>query len=100
MEAPFKVGEVVIGQNFVIDIEYNGMEAIVISAPEFTGIIYPDGLIETCNACEVKWESGLREWQKISHLRRRKPPATDTGERTFMAEIRKLAAPQRVGEPA
>lgn len=35
-------------------------------------------------------------------LRRRKPPTTDSSERAFMDQIRKLAdkAPQLVGEPA
>lgn len=100
MSAPFKVGDVVIGQHFVVNLECNGQEAVVISAVEFGGFRNADGTPEECNACEILWADGTQEWQKPYHLRLRKPPAADSHERTFMRKWRDMSgkAPQRQGE--
>lgn len=99
----FKIGEILIGQNHVMTTDRNGMECEIIGALEMrAGRIGGVGPIETSLAYRVRWADG-KEWgAKPVHLRRRKPPAADSHERTYMQMWRDMAskAPQREGVPA
>lgn len=94
----FKVGEILVGQNHIINTEKNGMECEVIGDLVMrTG--YPGGLNlppETKLQYLVRWANG-QEWNACpQYLRRRKPPTT--GEQSIMSLL--LTTPQREGAPA
>jgi hypothetical protein len=103
MSEQFKVGEVVIGCNHISHPEYNGCEAVVTSPLEFAdGINLRTGERSCDFRYTVWWADGSVTRALPVHLRRRKPPAADSNERTFMQKWRDMAdkAPQRVEVPA
>lgn len=101
MSAPFKVGEVVIGQSHMATTDLNGMEGEVIGGLMMrTGRVGGRPIIETRLQYLVRWADG-REWNATpQYLRRRKPPAADSNERMYVQKWRDMAgkAPQRQGE--
>jgi hypothetical protein len=97
MSEQFKVGEVVIGQNFVFSTHRNGMEAEIIgglSEREGWDEVTLEYYASTCY--EVLWADGRITIQEPHYLRRRKPPTT--GEESVLALFKRT--PQREGEPA
>lgn len=102
MSAPFKVGEILVGQDFFRNPRRNGMECEVVGGLALHHWrCTTTGEIGKGMNYEVKWSDGSVTVQAPHQLRRRRPPAADSHERTFMADIHKLAdkAPQKVGEP-
>lgn len=72
----FKVGEVAVGQNFVVHPEYNGMEVIV------TRVI--DGELEMCDGeifvgvyYRTEWANGHKDYHPSRYLRKKRPPESD-----------------------
>lgn len=101
MSAPFKVGEVVIGCNHISHPEYNECEGVVTSPLEFSdGINLRTGEHSRDFRYTVRWADGSATRALPIHLRRRKPPASHTGERMFWQQLRDLADRLREGEPA
>jgi hypothetical protein len=102
MSAGFKVGEILIGQNFVDARWRNGMECVVMSPFFLVALGFSDGTSETCYACRVQWTDGDFGRQPARRLRRHKPPAADSNERMHMQQWRDMAgkAVQPVGEMA
>jgi hypothetical protein len=100
MSAPFKVGEVVEGCNHIYDTHLNGMQCEITGGLAIRNGINPLGVAQDASAYLVRWPSGIETNTEPRYLRRRKPPASHTGERMFMQQMRDLAgkAPQRVGE--
>jgi hypothetical protein len=95
--APFKVGEIAIGQHFADFPEHNGEDLLVIESARFGPTIDKmDRVIRTGVTYEVESTRGERFHCDPSHLRRRKPPST--GEQSVMQMF--VDAPLRVGEPA
>jgi hypothetical protein len=102
MSAPFKVGEVVIGCNHISHPEYNGCEGVVISPLEYgEGVNLRTGEFSRDFRHAVQWADGSFSRALPSYLRRRRPPAADSNERTFMQKWRDMSgkAPQRQGVP-
>jgi hypothetical protein len=100
MGEQLKVGDVVIGQHFTVNLECNGQEAVVISPVKLGIFNCADGSVGFFHACEILWADGCQEWQKPYRLHLRKPPASDANERMHVQKWRDMAgkAPQRVGE--
>lgn len=74
----FKVGEVAIGQNFVNNTKYNGMECTVVSALDLvTTRHHITGEVTTAYRYGVKWADGWLTYQESHYLRKRRPPASD-----------------------
>jgi hypothetical protein len=103
MTSPFKPGEIAIGQNFADFPEHNGEDLLVIEAARFGPTIDKmDRVVRTGVTYKVESTNGEQFHCDPSHLRRRKPPAADSNERTFMQKWRDMAdkAPQRIEVPA
>lgn len=99
----FKLGEVVIGQGFVSHPQYNGLECeIVEELRHRDGRLLRDNSLIKASFYKVRWSNGEENGVFPQNLRRRKPPASDSHERTYMQMWRDMAgkAPQPVGEPA
>lgn len=93
----FKVGEIVIGQNFILATSRNGMEAEIIGALEMRQWIIRDtGRMGESVAYKVRWADGEITSQEPPYLRRKKPPTT--GEDAIMALLKRV--PHREPEPA
>jgi hypothetical protein len=96
MSEQFKVNEIVIGQNFIVDTQFNGMEAIIIGGLEMRPWSYEDtGESGESLAYEVEWENGEVTVQEPFTLRR-KPPTT--GEASVLALFR--VTPRHTSAPA
>lgn len=96
---PFAVGEVCVFQKAEIYQLMNGRECVIEEAN--VGVFSSRTFIQSIGY-RVKFADGFTGCATDEQLRRKRPPSADTAERTFMADIRKLAdkAPQRVGETA
>lgn len=102
MSAPFAVGEVVIGQNFIFWPELNGMECEITEAAKLRPLAFchRSGIYKDAPQYVVTWADGAKTYTAANNLRRRKPPTT--GEESLMQLIRDTLdkAPMRVKEPA
>jgi hypothetical protein len=101
MSAQFGIGTMVEGKNYIFWPELNGMQCSIVEGLAIrTGTCVKSGVISTKPTYIVEWASGLVSLAAPYNLRRRKPPAADSNERTFMQRWRDMAdkAPQRVGE--
>lgn len=97
MEGQFKIGEVLVGQNFVICPEFNGCECVVVGALKMReGINVATGLLATDLQYAVQWSTGKITNARPYLLRRKQPPA---GEQSILAMF-KVSRPKRIGEPA
>lgn len=93
----FKVGEAVIGQNFIVSTELNGMEAEIIGGLTMRRGFDAVTLEFAETMCyEVMWATGAVSLQEPWYLRRRKPPTT--GEESIIAMFR--TTPKREGVSA
>jgi hypothetical protein len=99
MSAPFKVGEVVEGCNMVIHQHRNGAQCEILELPALRTLEFPSGVRDETTYI-VRWADGDVVGVMPRNLRRRKPPASDSGERLIATLIRETLdkAPQRVGE--
>jgi hypothetical protein len=90
----FKVGEVCVGQNFVLDPKYNGVECVV-DEPfgEYVGIDRA-GLPRRRIGYGVRWANGELSYVNPHNLRRKRPPTT--GEELIIAMFRKDKQPEGV----
>jgi hypothetical protein len=97
MSGQFKVGDICIGQNHVIDTHLNGMECTVVQGVTW-GI--PLGKREPDHYVLVEWANGEKTASKPFHLRR-KPPKQSTDE-WAESKVRELTKPvvQPEGVPA
>jgi hypothetical protein len=84
MSAQFKVGDICVGQNFVVSKKRNGMECEVIGGLEWRRSINVTSLIERDILCYmVRWADGGETCQAPIFLRYKNPPAT--GEQSILA---------------
>jgi hypothetical protein len=75
MRKLFKVGDVCIGQNFVRDLEYNGMECVVVGGLEVREWYRSDTGEGGCDINYlVRWENGEVCCQQPFYLRAKQPP--------------------------
>lgn len=98
MSGQFKVGEVVVGCNHVIDVGFNGLEAVITGPLEQHDWQHPDGSFGTDLCYALTWANGLEELATPNHLRRRKPPTT--GEQSIMALFLVTPQPSKVAAKA
>jgi hypothetical protein len=84
MSAQFNVGDIAIGQNFVLATDFNGMEATIVGPLEMRGG-FDCGTGEWVETLcyEVEWANGDFSQQEPFYLRRRQPPTT--GEQSIIA---------------
>ena len=101
MSALFKVGEMVIGQNFVDYPEYNGEELQIVGMLAFrygtdaiTGAHVKGFCYQVLDSQGVIFQCGA------FNLRRRKPPASTTGEQRIIAMLRDAKTTVRDEAPA
>lgn len=80
--AKFKVGDIVVGKNHVVDVQYNGREGTLITLPEFHAWIdRHTGEIGEGVVYRIHWEGELNESVVDEyHIELKKPPASDKGE--------------------
>jgi hypothetical protein len=76
MSKQFKVGTIVIGQNFIYKVECNGMEGEIDAPLAIRTAINPLGELETSLCYGVRWANGHIGWVSPPNLRR-KPPQQD-----------------------
>ena len=101
MRAPFKVGEILIGQNMIMVTRCNGMECEVIGGLEMRDWRCEiTGDFGQSMTYEVRWADGGVTVQEQNELRRRKPPAADSNERRFVQLWRDMAGKLSQGVPA
>lgn len=74
MSGQFKIGEIVVGQNFTVTTKYNGMEAEIIGGLEFRRARTSHGKLERGSMYRVQWADGKITSQFPHELRRKKPP--------------------------
>lgn len=96
MSAQFKVGDICIGQNFVVDTERNGMECTIIgSLATYQLILYNNELLY---GYECEGEDGLQFVCAPHNLRLKHPPRS---AKSIMREvIAKAKKPLEVPEHA
>ena len=84
MSALLKVGDLCVGQNHLIDTEYNDMEAVIVGAYGVYSWKHVDG----CNGEDlgymVEWETGETCFATPSHLRLKHPPRS---AKSIMREV-------------
>jgi hypothetical protein len=79
MRSPFKVGDVCIGQNFVRDIDRNGVECTIIGGLEPRNYLdFHSGETFLLYCHEVEWSDGLISSIQPKNLRRKQPPSDIT----------------------
>lgn len=99
----FKIGEILIGQNLIFETQCNGMECEIIGGLSLRR--WENRATKEIGMSPlylVRWADGIISAQAPHELRRRKPPPSDSHERTYMQKWRDMAgkAPQPVGVPA
>lgn len=97
----FKVGEIAIGQNFLVNTECNGMECEVLDGLEFvpipicakTGEALPPAMCYF-----VEWAYGVVSEVSPSNLRKKRPPEADdaTARQTMLDCIERAKQPLEV----
>lgn len=98
MSAAFKVGEIAIGQNFVHNIERNGMECEVIGGLEMrTGYGSSTGDRITGMSYLVQWSDGMIRVQRPFQLRKKFPPSHYAAQQAMLDCISKAKQPAKVG---
>lgn len=98
MSGNFKVGEVLVGQNFLVNTECNGQECVVIRglAPSINRSWNTGDFLDISNVYEVQWSDGDICVVAPRNLRRKRPPV---GEK-FVMDMFKVSPPKRQKEPA
>ena len=75
----FKLGEIVVGQNFVISTHKNGMEGTIIGPlAKCEAIEKGTGRTSTHYRYEVEWANGDTTYQRPKYLRKLPPPQKTT----------------------
>lgn len=93
--AKFKVGDVCLGQNLVVDPDYNGKECTVLGFGVVNPICTVTGReLGIMALYKVEWFDATITYQDANELRLKKPP--NTGEQV----IRSMFQPQPEQEPA
>lgn len=98
MNGQFKVGDICIGQRFVVLAHRNEMECEILGGLEMRlGRCSITGRIYKAAFYDVRWSDGGERLVSAHNLRRKPPKATDTGE----SRIRELFdnAPIKQPEP-
>ena len=102
MSAALKVGDIAIGQNFIVNIERNGMECEIIGGLEMRlAHCVNTGEITECMRYKVRWADGLIWNQKPPYLRKKHPPSqpSASARQAMLDCIRKAQQPAKVGAP-
>lgn len=98
MTAGLKVGEVCIGQNFIISTEANGMECVIIGPLVLCEcLVEPIGRWVLDYRHLVRWSDGAIDNVPARNLRRKQPPA---GEESILRMFDLTAPAQREVEAA
>lgn len=84
MSGSFKVGEVLVGVNFITHPDRNDMECIVIGGLDVSDaiLVRTGEVVRACATYEVEWADGFVDNVQPKNLRRKQPP---TGLATVLA---------------
>lgn len=86
-----KVGDICIGQHFVVDVHRNGMECVIVGGLEFTVCTDTRGYIVPGDSYLVEWSDGVVVEVGPHNLRKKRPPQSDE---TWAADmVKKVTGP-------
>jgi hypothetical protein len=77
----FKVGDLCVGQNLVNEIEYNGVDCVIIEGLHFSAFHSEiSGVRGNAWGYMVRWADGDETFQQPHELRLKRPPSKDDAE--------------------